>query len=61
VIIRPDKTSVSQHLLQRIYVYTHDKERHLAHKRMGYLRATYHLFKDTVSEKEKDLSNLEGE
>jgi hypothetical protein len=28
--------------------------RHLAHKRMGYLRATYHLFKDTVSESEKD-------
>jgi hypothetical protein len=28
--------------------------RHIAHKRMGYLRATYHLFKDTVSEMEKD-------
>jgi hypothetical protein len=28
--------------------------RHIAHKRMGYLRATYHLFKDTVSETEKD-------
>jgi hypothetical protein len=28
--------------------------RHIAHKRMGYLRATYRLFKDTVSETEKD-------
>jgi hypothetical protein len=28
--------------------------RHIAHKRMGYLTATYHLFKDTVSETEKD-------
>jgi hypothetical protein len=28
--------------------------RHIAHKRMGYLRATYRLFKDTVSEMEKD-------
>jgi hypothetical protein len=28
--------------------------RHIAHKRMGYLRATFCLFKDTVSETEKD-------
>jgi hypothetical protein len=28
--------------------------RRIAQKRMGYLRATYHLFKDTVSETEKD-------
>jgi hypothetical protein len=28
--------------------------RQIAHKRMGYLRATYRLFKDTVSETEKD-------
>jgi hypothetical protein len=28
--------------------------RHIARKRMGYLRAMYHLFKDTVSETEKD-------
>jgi hypothetical protein len=28
--------------------------RHIAHKRMGYLRAKYRLFKDTVSEAEKD-------
>jgi hypothetical protein len=28
--------------------------RNIAHKRMGYLRATYRLFKDTVSETEKD-------
>jgi hypothetical protein len=26
--------------------------RHIAHKRMGYLRATYRLFKDTVSQKD---------
>jgi hypothetical protein len=32
--------------------------RHIAHKRMGYLRATYHLFKDTVSEKEKEKRAL---
>jgi hypothetical protein len=28
--------------------------RHIAHKRMGYTRATYRLFKNTVSETEKD-------
>jgi hypothetical protein len=28
--------------------------RHIVHKRMGYLRAMYRLFKDTVSETEKD-------
>jgi hypothetical protein len=28
--------------------------RHIANKRMGYLRATYRLFKDTVSETEQD-------
>jgi hypothetical protein len=28
--------------------------RHIAHKRIGYLRATYRLFKDTVCEKKKD-------
>jgi hypothetical protein len=28
--------------------------RHIAHKRMGYPRATYCLFKDTVSETKKD-------
>jgi hypothetical protein len=28
--------------------------RHIAHNRMGYLRAMYHLFKDTASEAEKD-------
>jgi hypothetical protein len=28
--------------------------RHIARKRMGYLRAMYRLFKDTVSETEKD-------
>jgi hypothetical protein len=28
--------------------------RHIAHKRMGYLRATYRLFKDAISETERD-------
>jgi hypothetical protein len=28
--------------------------RHIAHRKMGYLRATYCLFKDMVSETEKD-------
>jgi hypothetical protein len=28
--------------------------RHIAHKKMEYLRATYRLFKDTVSKTEKD-------
>jgi hypothetical protein len=32
--------------------------RHIAHKRMRYLRATYHLFKDTVPETEKDKRSL---
>jgi hypothetical protein len=32
--------------------------RHIAHKRIGYLRATYCLFKDTVSEIEKDNNAL---
>jgi hypothetical protein len=32
--------------------------RHVAHKRMGYLRATYRLFKDPVSETEKDNKAL---
>jgi hypothetical protein len=32
--------------------------RHRAYKRMGYLRATYHLFKDMVSETEKDNKSL---
>jgi hypothetical protein len=32
--------------------------RHIAHKRMGYLRATYRLFKDTVFETNKD--NIQG-
>jgi hypothetical protein len=32
--------------------------RHIANKRMGYLRPRYHLFKDTVSETEKDKRAL---
>jgi hypothetical protein len=32
--------------------------RHIAHKRMGYLRATYRLFKDMVTETEKDNTAL---
>jgi hypothetical protein len=32
--------------------------RHIANKMMGYLRATYRLFKDTVSETEKDSKAL---
>jgi hypothetical protein len=32
--------------------------RYITQKRMGYLRATYRLFKDTVSETEKDIRAL---
>jgi hypothetical protein len=32
--------------------------RHIVHKRMGHLMAMYRLFKDTVSETEKDIGKI---
>jgi hypothetical protein len=36
-----------------VFKYNVPRLRHIANKGMGYLRATYHLFKDTVSETEQ--------
>jgi hypothetical protein len=39
-------------LILRAYI---PRLRHIAHKRMGYLKATYRLFKDTVSGNNRDF------